>query len=266
MDRIDRGQVNRSAAEIYDEFFVPALFQDWADRVADAAHLQPGQRVLDVACGTGVLTRAAADRVGAGGSVTGLDVNAGMLAVAAQKAPRIDWRQGQAESLPFEDGTFNAVVSQFGLMFFDDRTAALREMWRVLRPGGRLAVAVWDSLENSPGYAAMAALLQRLFGNDAANGIRVPFVLGDAVQLRALFRDAGIPDARITTVKGTARFPSIEAWVYTDIKGWVLADLLDDGQFALLCEEAEGALSPFVDRDGAVTFDAPAHIVTAVKP
>ena len=265
MDRIDRGQVNRSAAEIYDEFFVPALFQEWAGRVADAAQLRAGQRVLDVACGTGVLARAAADRVGAGGSVTGLDINTGMLAVAARKAPHVEWREGQAEALPFEDGTFDAVVSQFGLMFFDDRAVAVREMWRVLRAGGRLAVAVWDSLENSPGYAAMAALLQRLFGDDASNGIRVPFVLGDVAGLRALFRDAGLPDAQITTVKGTARFPSLEAWVYTDIKGWVLADLLDDDQFAVLREAAEQALSPFVAVDGTVTFDAPAHIVTAVK-
>src|SRR5688500_16775452 len=134
MDRTDRGQVNSSAAEIYESFFVPALFQEWAGRVADTAHIQLGQRVLDVACGTGVLARAAADRAGAGGSVTGLDINEGMLAVAAQKAPHIDWRQGQAEALPFEDGTFDAVVSQFGLMFFDDRAAAIREMRRVLRP------------------------------------------------------------------------------------------------------------------------------------
>lgn len=265
MDKIDRGQVNQSAAEIYDAFFVPALFQAWTDRVIDAAQLQAGQRVLDVACGTGVLSRVAADRVGTDGSVTGLDINAEMLAVAARKAPHLDWRQGQAEALPFEDGTFDAVVSQFGLMFFDDRGAAVREMRRVLRPGGRLAVAVWDSLESSPGYAAMAALLQRLFGDDASNGIRVPFVLGDVAELRALFHVAELPDAQITTVKGTARFPSLEAWVYTDIKGWVLADLLDDEQFAQLREAAERALSPFVAVDGTVAFDAPAHIVTAVK-
>lgn len=265
MDRTDRGQVNSSAAEIYESFFVPALFQEWAERVADAAHIQPGQRVLDVACGTGVLARAAADRAGAGGSVTGLDINEGMLAVAAQKAPHIDWRQGQAEALPFVDGTFDAVVSQFGLMFFDDRAAAIREMRRVLRPGGRLVMAVWDSLENSPGYAAMAALLHRLFGEAAANAIRVPFVLGDVRELDALFRDAGIPDAQINTVNGTARFPSLGDWVYTEIKGWVLADVLDDEQFARLREEAEQALSPFVTASGAVAFDAPAHLVTAVK-
>lgn len=261
----DRGQVNHSAAEIYETFFIPALFQEWAARVADVAQLQAGQRVLDVACGTGILARSAAERVGASGSVVGLDVNDGMLAVAAAKASQIDWRHGQAEVLPFDDSAFDAVVCQFGLMFFEDRQQAIREMFRVLRPGGRLVVAVWDTLDNTPGYAAMVSLLARLFGEAAANGIRAPYNLGDVGTLRDLFSAAGLPDVQITTLKGTARFPSIEAWVYTDIKGWVLADMLDDDQFALLLREAQQHLQPFVTADGSVAFDAPAHIVTAVK-
>src|SRR5215207_8528279 len=179
MDDTSTGQVTRSAADVYEEFFVPALFQDWTARVADAARLAPGQRVLDVASGTGALTCEAAQRVGLGGSVTGLDRNEGMLAVARRKAPNIEWRQGLAESLPFANATFDAVISQFGLMFFEDRIAALREMWRVLRPGGRLAVAVWDALDHSPGYAAMTVLLQRLFGSRIADELHAPFVLGD---------------------------------------------------------------------------------------
>jgi ubiquinone/menaquinone biosynthesis C-methylase UbiE len=258
----DRGQVVNSAAEVYDEFFVPALFAQFAARVADAAHIRSGQRVLDVACGTGILTRTIAER---GASVIGLDVNEGMLAVAARKAPQIEWRQGRAEALPFDDHTFDAVVSQFGLMFFEDRRAALREMMRVLRPGGRLAVAVWDALDTSPGYAAMADLLQKLFGDEAANGLRAPFVLGIVEELRTLFSDAGIPQAEISTHTGTARFPSLQSWVFTEIKGWVLADRLDDEQFARLSREAERALTPFVTANGSVAFAAPVHIVTAAK-
>lgn len=262
---IDRGQVNRRAAEIYDEFFVPALFLEWADRVVTAADIQPGDRVLDVACGTGVLTRAAAERAGESGSVVGLDINAGMLAVAASKAPSLDWQSGRAEALPFDDDSFDAVVCQFGLMFFEDRRAALQEMYRVLRPGGHLAVAVWDSLDHTPGYAAMVDLLQRLFGEQAANGVRAPFSLGDVAALQALFSDAGIPHAQITTHVGSARFASIEAWVYTDIKGWVLADKLDDEQYQRLLAESQHALSPFLTADGEVIFASPAHIVAAVK-
>lgn len=266
MTQTETGQVNSSAAVVYEEFFLPALFQEWADPVTDAAQIEPGQTVLDIACGTGILARTIAERVGPTGTVIGLDLNDGMLAVAADKAPQIDWRQGQAESLPFDEGQFDAVVCQFGLMFFEDRQAAIREMARVLRPGGRLAVAVWDALAHTPGYAALVALLQRLFGQEAANGLRAPFNLGDKKQLQALFSDVGLADVEITTRDGIARFPSLESWMYTEIKGWVLADMLDDAQFALLLEEAKTALARFVTADGSVAFPSPAHILFARKP
>jgi SAM-dependent methyltransferase len=250
---------------VYEEFFVPALFQAWTSRVADAARIQEGERVLDVACGTGVLAREVDARVGLHGSVVGLDVNDGMLAVARRTASHIEWRQGKAEALPFENERFDAVVSQFGLMFFEDRLSALREMLRVTRPGGRLAVAVWDMLDHTPGYAAMVALLHELFGQKVANTLRAPFLLGNVGELRMLCEKAGIAHAEITTHSGTARFPSIDAWVRTDIKGWVLADLLDDKQFDLLRTEAEGRLARFRAPDGTVSFAAPAHIIAAVR-
>ena len=257
-----KGQVTRSAAEIYEEFFVPALFQQWTPIVADAAGIKAGQRVLDVACGTGVLAREAARRVGGAGLVTGLDRNEGMLAMARRIAPAVEWKAGRAEQLPFADASFDAVVSQFGLMFFDDRAQALREMRRVLKPGGRLAVAVWDRLENSPGYAAMAGLLERLFGRRIASELHAPFALGDPEALRVLFAEAGLGKAKVATHAGTARFPSIEAWVRTDVKGWTLADLIDDDQYALLLREAAVALRRYAKVDGIVIFDAPALIVT----
>ncbi|MCB0155595.1 MAG: methyltransferase domain-containing protein, partial [Anaerolineae bacterium] len=265
MSNSERGQVNTSAAEVYDAFFVPALFQEWAGRMVKAAHVQSGQHVLDVGCGTGVFARAAAERVGPAGEVVGLDINEGMLAVARRKAPHIEWRCGPAEALPLEDNRFDAVACQFALMFFEERQAALREMVRVLRPGGRLAVAVWDTVENTPGYSAMGGLLQRLCGAEAANALRAPFNLGDTARLQTLFAEAGLPGAIITSLTGTARFESITAWVTTEIKGWTLADTLDDNQFEQLLAEAESVLKPFVRADGTVTFESPAHIVTVIK-
>ncbi len=267
MDDTLEGQVTRSAAEVYEEFFLPALFRQWAPQVAEAAGLAAGQKVLDVACGTGVLAREAIKRVGPSGSVTGLDRNEGMLAVARREAPGLEWRPGRAEALPFADGAFDAVLSQFGLMFFEGRVAALKEMWRVLRPsGGRLAVAVWDALDRSPGYAAMTALLRRLFGDRIADEMRAPFVLGDPETLRSLFAQAGIPDVEVRTLDGTARYPSLEAWVRTDVRGWTLVDLIDDAQYRTLLEEAERELSPYVQGDGTVVFRSPAHIAAATKP
>jgi ubiquinone/menaquinone biosynthesis C-methylase UbiE len=262
---IEQGQVNRSAAEIYEEFFVPALFREWAPRVAAAAGIRPGDRVLDVACGTGVLAREMARRAAPGGEVAGLDRNPGMLAVARRQAPEIAWREGLAEALPYGAGAFDAVVSQFGLMFFEDPTQAIQEMLRVLKPGGRLAVAVWDRLETSPGYAAMAALLQRLFGERTAATLRAQFALGQVAELRALFAEAGMPEVQIATEAGSARFPSIEAWVHTDVKGWTLADLIDDAQYQQLLGAAQTELKRFTRPDGTVAFVAPAHIVTATR-
>ncbi len=260
-----RGQILAGAAEIYDRFFVPALFAQWTPRMLEAAAVGAGDRVLDVACGTGILTRAAAARVGTSGAVTGLDVNPGMLAVARRHAEDVDWREARAEALPFEDGRFDAVLCQFGLMFFDDRVAALRETWRVLRPGGRLAIAVWDSMQRAPGYAAMSSLLRRLFGDEIAGALEAPYSLGDTRALSALLAAAGLPRSTIETVDGMARFPSIADWVRTDIKGWTLADRIDDAQLAQLQEQAGGELKPFLDTGGAVAFAHPAHIVIATK-
>src|SRR5262245_28186220 len=181
----------RSPAEVYGEFFVPALFRQWGRIVADMARVGPGQRALDVACGTGVLARAMAEHAGPDGAVTGLDPNEEMLAVARGKSTRIEWKQGRAEALPFADASFDRVASQFGLMFFADQAAGLREMMRALRPGGRLAVAVWDALDHSPGYAVLAELLQRLFGAAVAEAFRAPFVLGERTALGSLCEEAG---------------------------------------------------------------------------
>lgn len=259
------GQVGRTAADVYEDFFLPALFLEWAPRMADAARLAPGQSVLDVACGTGALTCEAAKRVQPGGTATGVDCSEAMLDVARAKAPDIEWRHGQAEALPFADCAFDAVVSQFGLMFFTNRVAAVSEMWRVLKPGGRLAVAVWDRLEHSPGYAAMTSLLHRLFGDRIANELRAPFVLGEPETLRSLFVQSGISAVEIRTLSGMARFPSIASWVHTDVKGWTLADLIDDEQYKALLREAETELSRYVAIDGTVGFAAPAHIAVASK-
>ncbi len=261
-------QAEIDAANAYEQFFVPALFQEWAPRVVDAAQIQMGQRVLDVACGTGILAREAASRVGPAGFVAGLDVAPGMLTVARRLAPGIEWRQGTAESLPYTDRSFDAVVSQFGLMFFTDRRQALSEMLRVLAPGGHLAIAVWDSLDNTPAYAAEVALLERVGGQRAADALRAPFALGDWEELTALFASAGVASVAIKTYHGTAQFPSVRSMVEADVRGWLplMGVVLSEDQTQRILEEAEHALGPYVTAEGRVRFDSPAHIVTGTKP
>ncbi len=254
-------------AEIYDEQFVPALFRPFADAVADAARIDAASRVLDVACGTGALTAVAAERAGGAGSVTGLDCNDDMLAVARRKALAVQWIAGRAEALPFADGGFDAVVSQFGMMFFEDRPQALREMRRVLRPGGRLAVAVCDAVEHSPGYAALTDLLRRLFGQEVADAFRAPFAIGNAALLHTYCVQAGLPQAQVTTVPAQVRFDSIDALVSAERACvWTLGGLLDDAQFERLRREARSALRPFVQAGGTVAFTMPALVITASRP
>lgn len=266
MGKLEDTRAVRSPAEVYEELFVPALFQQWGGMVAGAAEVRPGQRVLDVACGTGVLACAAAALVGSAGAVTGLDASEEMLEVARRKSARVEWISGRAESLPFPDASFDRVVSQFGFMFFQDRPAALREMMRVLRPGGRLALAVCDALDHSPGYAVLAELLNRLFGHAVADAFRAPFALGDREALLTLCATAGIANAQIARVDGTVRFQSIASLVSTERACvWTLGGLLDDRQFERLLANAEESLRPFVTAQGSVAFVMPALLVTISK-
>ncbi|MBE7528922.1 MAG: methyltransferase domain-containing protein [Chloroflexi bacterium] len=260
-------QAQIEAAHAYEELFVPALFGQWAAKVADAAQIQPGQRVLDVACGTGILAREVTLRTGSNGRVAGIDPNPGMLTVARQLAPAIEWREGVAESLPFPEQSFDTVLSQFGLMFFTDQRQALREMIRVLAPGGCLVIAVWDSLDSIPAYATEVALLEQTAGQAAADALRAPFVLGSREVLATLFAEAGVTSAEITTHHGTAKFPTIQTMVEADLRGWlpVMGVNLAEDQIGRILQEAEHTLRSYATVDGRVTFHLSAYLVTAKK-
>lgn len=255
----DRGQVAATAAEVYESFFLPALFDQWAGRLLDAANVSSGDRVIDVGCGTGIVARNAISRVGPEGRVVGVDPNEGMLAVAS-KTPGIEWATGVAEDIPFDNNSFDVVASQFAMMFFDDRPTALSEMSRVLVPGGRVAIATWASLDDTPGYASMVALLDRLFGTDAGDALRAPYNMGDPQVLEELL-SAEFENVVVEKIKGAARFDSIEAWVHTDVRGWTLSDMSEENYQRLL-EAAESELARYVGDDGGVRFPAPALIAT----
>ncbi|MEZ5294308.1 MAG: class I SAM-dependent methyltransferase [Vicinamibacterales bacterium] len=262
---MDEVVTSSNPAEIYHARFVPALFAHWPPRVLAAARAGAGDRVLDVGCGTGVLACAAAALVGPDGAVTGLDASPDMLAVARRQPCVVAWHEGRAEALPFPDGAFDRVVSQSALMFFDPKVQAIREMLRVMAPGGRLAVHAFDAIERSPAYHALSALLTTLFGSRYGDALRPPFALGDRYALRGLFVEAGAADVEAVTEPGVVRFASLDAMIATERACvWTLGGLLDEGQFARLREAAGPALAPWIRPDGAVEFDCPAHIVTAV--
>ena len=247
----------RSPAEIYDEQFVPALFRPWSARGGRCR----AASARDSGCSTSPAARACSpaprpSASGATGSVVGLDANPQMLAVARRKAPDVEWRRRPGRGAAVSTmRSFDAVVSQFGLMFFEDRVKALREMMRVLRPGGRLAVAVWDALDHSPGYMALA--------DAAASGCsatRWPTRFARrscwAIRrcLRSLCDEAGLARAVGDGARGhRALRVDRGAGRHRARVAWTLGGLLDDAQFEQLLS-GPSALRPFAQADGKVAF------------
>ncbi len=233
----------------------------------DSAEINRGWHVLDVACGTGVLTRAIAEKVFPGGSVSGVDLNPGMLKVAEHISPTISWRIAPAESLPWDESEFNAVVSQFGLMFFEDRIEGIREMMRVLKKKGTLTVAVFSSLDTMPAFRKMCDIYEDTIGEEVGDTLRFPFCLGNKNDLRILFENADIKNATVKGMEGIARFSSVKDMVLADVNGWFpFAGIeIQESKIETVIEAAESELSPFVFEDRSVEFPVYVNMVRAEK-
>jgi len=263
-------QLRSAGPAAYERYLVPAIFAPWAGRLLDRAGVRPGAHVLDVACGTGIVARLAARRTGPAGVIAGVDVSPHMIevarTVAAPLRPPIDWRAQDAHELPFADRSFDVVLCQFGLMFFADRHAALTEMARVTRPGGRLAIAVWRSLEHNPGWRLFADVLERHVGVEAATTMRLPFVAWRADDLRALLAGAGYAEVRVSADVRMTRFPAPEEMALRQAAASPLAGpmgALDAAALDRLVAALSGALRPYSDDDG-VAFPSEVFLVTAV--
>ncbi|HEX9818638.1 MAG TPA: methyltransferase domain-containing protein [Methylomirabilota bacterium] len=249
-------QLEDNAAEAYERYLVPAIMTGWADQLLDLAALQPGERILDVGCGTGIVARRAAARAGAGGRVVGIDLNEGMLAVARRASssrPGVEWRQGNATALPLPDGAFDAVFCQQMLQFVSDPPAALREMRRVLAPGGRAIVGVCRPVEHAPAYVALADALKRHAGPEAEAMMRSPFPSWSVDDVRALLGAAGFARVRVRIEVGAVRYPSPLEFLRREAASSPLAGpigALDAGARAALVQELGAALSHRADDDG----------------
>lgn len=227
-ERLTQFQLQGNAAERYEQWVVPFITGPWVPPLLDLVELRAGERVLDVACGTGVVSRLAARRVAPGGTVTGLDLNEGMLSVAGRlplpPGLTIDWRQGSALALPFADQAFDVVVCQHGVMFFPDRLKALSEMRRVLTPGGRVALSVWTG--PSPYFTAQREGLARYVSAEAASTSAVAFSLGDAAELGGLLKGAGFRDVVVHLVRMTLRLPAPEDFLLRHLSALPPAELI----------------------------------------
>jgi ubiquinone/menaquinone biosynthesis C-methylase UbiE len=242
--------------ESYERYQVPSIFAPLARLFLDKVSLQPGDRVLDVACGTGIVARLAAPQVGGTGRVVGVDLNPGMLAVARRHTPTeaiVEWREGDALALPSDDSRFDVVLCQQGLQFFPDPIGALREMHRVLVPGGRLALCVWRSIEHSPCNRVTAAALSRYVGREAASRLHAPFSFGNPDRLRALITKAGFHDVEIQAAVMTRRMLPPEESIPGHLASTPLAHAvaaLDETKRASLFEMISRALASYRDAEG----------------
>ncbi len=231
--------------------------------MVEAANVTAGQSVLDIACGTGVVARTAADRVGGQGRVVGLDLNEAMLTVARRLRPDIEWRQADAAAVPFSDASFDAVLCQSGLMFFPDSVRALREMARVVTPGGRVAIQVWDRLEAQTGYTQLYEVVARHAGSDAVDLMATYFAQGDLDRLSASFRSAGLDVTETRTRLGTAVFDSLREFVTIEVESTPLFERISDEVYARIRDDAVKALGEFADRNGVAKIPISGHVITA---
>jgi len=262
-------QVEQSASKAYEQYLVPPLFAPWADRLVETVEIREGDRVLDIACGTGIVARRAASRVGTEGSTVGVDINQGMLAVAEETAaeilPSIEWEQGDATDLQFADERFDVVYCQQALQFFEDSAAAVEEMRRVLRQHGRVALSVWRPIDYQPAYVVLADALERYIGDEAGGVMRSPFPEWDGEYLQALLTDTGFSEVLVTIHIGSVRYPSVTEFVRREMASSPLAEPIAAIEQAVrdeLIHEVEDALHAYIDDEGIVS-PMESYVVTA---
>ena len=253
-------QVSGNAAELYEQYAVRYMMGPWAPELVELATLSSGERVLDLACGTGLVARLAAPQVGSTGQVTGLDFNAGMLGVARSRSPpsgaAISWVEGNAVAMDLPDASFDAILCQQGLQFFPDKLAALREMHRVLVPGGRVLLSVWKSA--GPYNIAVGEALERHVGAEAASKYRASRIVPDADALRRMFAEARFREVHIRPSVKAIQLPQIETFVLAHLSASPVAGAiaaLGEGTRADLAKQVKVALQRYADGDDVAVPD-----------
>lgn len=231
---------------------------------------RPGERVLDAACGTGIVTRLTVPKVGTSGKVVGLDLNAGRLGVARSLSSvsemGIEWHEGDVGALPFSDSEFDLICCQQGFQFFPDKLAASREMFRVLVSGGRLAINTWRPIEHQPGAFAMAKALGLHVSAEAEAFRHTPFALGEADAIEAPLKEAGFRDIVIRPTIKTVHFPSAEAFAIRYVCGIAplarMVSEVDDAAREAMLQDVGTALQSYMGADG-LAIPTESYLATA---
>lgn len=236
---------------------VPAIFLPFAEDLVARATLQEGEHVLDVACGTGIIARLAWPAIAPSGAIVGLDMNPKMLEVAREvtreEGSSIEWCEGDAVSMPFQDNRFDAVACQHGIQYFSNQLGALAEMRRVLKARGRIVASLWRAIEFNPGHKIVAEALERYVSQEAGATRRAPFKLSQREEIRNLFASAGFAGIIISLSTRMTRFPSAEAMIRIMMAGTPLGTAMEGSDPQLLrtvIDEVTAKLSEYIDDKG----------------
>lgn len=263
-------QMDATAPELYERYLVPAITSHWASDLLDRIALRRGESVLDVACGTGIVARLAAQR-GHAGRLVGIDLNTAMLATARTKSAEIEWLEGSALELPFHESSFDVVVCQLGLQFFPDRPLALKEMVRVLKPGGRAGLSVFSAIERTPAAHALVQALDKYLGAESSRTKRSEHLSCDAREVGNWAKQAGFDNVDVATVNKRFSFPSMLDYVRIQLTATPMARLLKDRNteererlILTIADDAASRLARSMLADGKLTFPQEAFVVTAI--
>jgi ubiquinone/menaquinone biosynthesis C-methylase UbiE len=264
--------VGDSAAEAYERNMVRGVFAAWAKFLVGAAAIEPGETILDIACGTGIVARHAAASTGPGGAVTGLEMNPAMLDVARRLSPAggatMSWVEADATDMPLPDDAFDVALCQQGVQFFKQREAALAGMRRVLKPGGRLLFTVWRPLRHAIGHDAVAEAVEKHVGEAAAESRRGPFRMENREQLRELLTGAGFADVAVNIAAVLVRFDSARDLVESMMQGTPLAPHMQDAgpeTVAKVIEMVEARTADHLD-DSGLAFPMQSWLATGRAP
>ena len=260
-------QLTGTGAEAYERYMVPIHCVALAEDLVDRVNVRPRERVLDVACGTGVVSRRAAQRVGSFGQVTGIDLNPEMIDVARSAAAYIDqieFLEGSALELPVADGRYDVALCQQAIMFLPDRERAAREMYRALKPGGRVGLNVFRTLEYLPAFAHLIRALEKHSSPSAAEFMRSPFVMESVGQMRSLFEQAGFVNIEVLIRIDTLRYPSVAHLVRYETLNIPDDDIRTEQVQTALTREMESLVEANVDDQGVV-FPVQQFVVTAER-
>ena len=253
-------EISADLVRTHEQYLVPAIYAQWAGRVAEIAEIEFGHHVLDVACGTGTLARAAQLEAGLAGQVTGLDASELMLESAQRQSPGIKWEIGDAASMSFEKNRFDRVMCQFSLMFINNRVAAIKEMRRVFKVDGLVLVATWGALHHGSAFDTLINLVEQHLGSHAAMKLSSPWTLGKPGVMDSLLLSSGVNEYECHERFGQARYPSIRAFVEAHLRLAGEYDELNEQSYQELLNAANSQLHKYLLPGGELIAELNANI------